>query len=114
MNATPELQKIHDDLYVAYLLGCEDECLPEPKTKLEFLNTFGDTYAPAAPVVAQREEKVQEHSLIELGEFLHKYDCLSIGWTMEIIGIFLKATKRAYEIGKAASQRTEGEGQHGN
>lgn len=27
-------------LYDAYLLGCEDECIPEPKTAKEFKNIF--------------------------------------------------------------------------
>lgn len=31
------------DLYDAYLLGCEDECLPEPLDKGTFLASFEDT-----------------------------------------------------------------------
>lgn len=31
---------IDGDVYQAYLLGCEDECLPEPKTKEEFLKLW--------------------------------------------------------------------------
>jgi hypothetical protein len=30
----------NDELYRAYLIGCEDECLPEPATKEAFLKQF--------------------------------------------------------------------------
>jgi hypothetical protein len=33
----------NDELYEAYLLGCEDEGLPEPLTKGEFLASWEDT-----------------------------------------------------------------------
>jgi hypothetical protein len=28
------------DLYDAYLLGCEDDCIPNPKTKEQFIGEF--------------------------------------------------------------------------
>jgi hypothetical protein len=31
------------DLYDAYLLGCEDECIPEPKTKERFMEVWNGT-----------------------------------------------------------------------
>lgn len=41
-----------------YLLGCEDECIPEPKTLEQFERTWkaGDALTPASEASTRREE----------------------------------------------------------
>lgn len=38
-----------NELYEAYLLGCEDECIPEPKSLEEFSRTWNGTTRMDAP-----------------------------------------------------------------
>ncbi len=34
------MSEVERELYEAYLLGCEDECIPEPKTFERFIESF--------------------------------------------------------------------------
>lgn len=39
-SPVPVKELTERDLYTAYLLGCEDECIPEPKTFEQFMGTW--------------------------------------------------------------------------
>jgi hypothetical protein len=46
------------ELYEAYLLGCEDECIPEPKTFEQFKSSWGDKMTEESELpIAERQPK---------------------------------------------------------